>query len=161
MHSTLKAETARPPRSSLRAQQRCFHAFCREYNHERPHEALNYATPAARYEPSPRPYPHHLPEPEYPAHFLAERTYPNGVISFRGTQWYVSLCLAGELVGLEPVDDDRWAAYFGTIPLGVLDLRQREARGSRHFGVLVRIDGHLTQRQSRRRGREHARTRSR
>src|SRR4029079_4708559 len=46
MHSTLKAETARPPRSSWRAQQRSFQAFRQEYNHERPHEALAYATPA-------------------------------------------------------------------------------------------------------------------
>src|SRR5688572_658119 len=35
MHSTLKAETARPPRSSFRAQQRAFAMFLREYNHER------------------------------------------------------------------------------------------------------------------------------
>ena len=48
MHSTLKAETARPPRSSLRAQQRCFETFRREYNHERPHEALAYETPASQ-----------------------------------------------------------------------------------------------------------------
>ena len=54
MHSTLKAETARPPRSSFRAQQRCFEAFRREYNHERPHEALTYETPASRDAGSPR-----------------------------------------------------------------------------------------------------------
>ena len=40
MHSTLKAETARPPRSSFRAQQRAFDAFRDEYNRVRPHEAL-------------------------------------------------------------------------------------------------------------------------
>jgi len=40
MHSTLKAETARPPRSSFRAQRHAFERFRREYNHERPHEAL-------------------------------------------------------------------------------------------------------------------------
>ena len=66
MHSTLKAETARPPRSSWRAQQRCFEAFRQEYNHERPHEALAYATPASQYQPSLRAYPRQLPQPEYP-----------------------------------------------------------------------------------------------
>jgi putative transposase len=150
MHSTLKAETARPPGGSLRAQQRRFHAFCQEYNHERPHEALGYDTPASRYEPSLRAYPRHLPEPEYPGHFHVERAYPNGVISFRGTQWYLSLCLAGELVGLEAVDDDRWAVHFGPMPLGVLDMRQRAARGPRHFGILVRTDGRITSRRYRR-----------
>jgi transposase InsO family protein len=150
MHSTLKAETARPPGGSLRGQQRRFQAFCQEYNHERPHEALDYDTPASRYEPSLRPYPRRLLEPDYPAHFRVERAYPNGVISFRGTQWYLSLCLAGELVGLEAVDDDRWAVHFGPIPLGVLDMRQRAARGPRHFGMLVRSDGRITSRRYRR-----------
>jgi transposase InsO family protein len=57
MHSTLKAETARPPRSRWRAQQRSFQAFRQEYNHERPHEALAYATPASQYQSSLRLYP--------------------------------------------------------------------------------------------------------
>jgi putative transposase len=40
MHRTLKAETTRPPRANLNAQQRAFNEFRREYNEERPHEAL-------------------------------------------------------------------------------------------------------------------------
>jgi len=146
MHRTLKAETARPPRGSLRAQQRCFDAFRQEYNHDRPHEALAYATPASHYQPSLRAYPRQLPLPEYAAHSRVEQAYPNGVISFRGTQWYVSHCLAGELVGLEEVDDDRWAVHFGPIHLGLLDVRQAKARGSRQFGVLVRTDGGVPRR---------------
>jgi putative transposase len=150
MHSTLKAETARPPRRSLRAQQRCFQTFRQEYNHERPHEALAYATPASQYQPSLRAYPRQLPLPEYPAHFRVERAYPNGVISFQETQWYLSNCLAGELVGLEEVDDNRWSVYFGPIELGVLDARNAKARGWRHFGLLVRTDGAITRRRRRR-----------
>jgi transposase InsO family protein len=153
MHSTLKAETAHPPRSSFRAQQRAFDAFRQEYNHERPHEALNYDTPASRYEPSGRPYPQRLPEPEYPDHFEVVRAYPNGVISFADTQWYVSLCLAGELVGLKEMDDDRWTVYFGPLELGVLDVRNATERGYRQFGRLVRTDGALKKR--RRRHRSH------
>ena len=146
MHSTLKAETARPPRSSFRAQQRAFQTFRHEYNHERPHEALAYETPAAQYEPSPRAYPRQLPQPEYPAHFRVERAYPNGVISFRETQWYLTNCLAGELVGLEEVDENRWTVYFGPVELGVLDVRNAKARGPRQFGLLVRSDGAISSR---------------
>lgn len=153
MHSTLKAETARPPRSSVRAQQRCFDAFRQEYNTERPHEALAYATPASRYQPSPRPLPRRVPEPAYPAHVHVERCYPNGVISFRETQWYLSLALAGELVGLDEVDDDRWRVCFGPLELGVLDIRTANARGYRQFGQLVRADGGITRRRRRRRPR--------
>jgi putative transposase len=129
MHSTLKAETARPPCSSWRAQQRSFQAF---------HSSL-------------RPYPRQLPHPDYSAHFRIERTYPNGVISLRGTQWYLSNCLAGELVGLEELDGDRWAVYFGPIQLGILDVRNAKERGSRSFAVLVRTDGKITSRRRQRR----------
>jgi transposase InsO family protein len=44
MHRTLKAETTRPPAGSLAAQQRRFNVFREEFNHERPHEALDDET---------------------------------------------------------------------------------------------------------------------
>jgi len=150
MHSTLKAETARPPRRSWRAQQRAFATFRSEYNHDRPHEALADTTPASHYVASARAYPRHLPQLEYPAHFRVERAYPNGVISFRETQWYLSHCLAGELVGLEEAVDDRWKVYFGAIELGMLDVRNAKARGARQFGLLVRTDGTIVSRRRRR-----------
>lgn len=140
MHSTLKAETARPPRSSFSAQQRAFDRFRAEYNDERPHEALRQQVPASLYRPSLRPYPNYLPHPEYPAHFQTRVAYPNGVISFGSmTQWYVSGCLAGERVGLEPCDDGRWRVHFGCVPLGVLDLKRAAERRDRQFGRLIPI----------------------
>jgi putative transposase len=48
MHRTLKRETIRPPKRTLAAQQVCFNRFRREYNEERPHEALGLTTPASR-----------------------------------------------------------------------------------------------------------------
>ncbi len=44
-HETLKAETASPRRSSIRAQQQAFDCFQETYNHERPHEALDMKPP--------------------------------------------------------------------------------------------------------------------
>ena len=64
MHRTLKQETATPPAANVRAQQRAFHRFRREYNEQRPHEALEMQTPSAVYTPSLRPYPLRVPEPE-------------------------------------------------------------------------------------------------
>jgi transposase InsO family protein len=49
LHRTLEAEACRPPQAHARAQQRAFDDFRREYNAERPHEALGQATPASRY----------------------------------------------------------------------------------------------------------------
>jgi transposase InsO family protein len=49
MHRTLGQETASPPAANRRAQQRAFDRFRREYNEERPHEALALETPSAVY----------------------------------------------------------------------------------------------------------------
>ncbi len=137
MHSTLKSETAKPPRASFRAQQRAFDKFLKEYNEIRPHEALGQEVPASRYRPSLRPYPRQLPQFDYPEHFYVAQIYPNGLLSFKSTQWYISCCLGSERVGLEEVDDERWKVYFGTIALGILDVRNARERGSRAFGLLV------------------------
>mgnify|MGYP001172697119 CR=1 FL=1 len=139
MHRTLKAETAKPPRSSFSAQQRAFDRFRTEYNEERPHEALGQEVPVSLYRPSLRSYPRQLPEPEYPTQFETRVAYPNGVISFGTTQWYVSTCIAGERVGLEPCDDGRWRVHFGWVPIGILDLRRAGERNHRNFGTLVPI----------------------
>jgi transposase InsO family protein len=137
MHSTLKAETANPPRSSFNAQQRTFDRFRLEYNEERPHEALDQQVPASRYRPSLRKYPTYLPKIEYPARFETRLVYPNGVFSFFNmTQWYASVCLAGERVGLEPCADGCWRVHYGFLPIGTLDLRAAMERQSRQFGRL-------------------------
>lgn len=143
MHSTLKAETAKPPRGSFAAQQRAFDRFRVEYNEERPHEALEQQVPASLYQRSVRNYPSKLPQPNYPDHFKRERAYPNGVITFGNTQWYLSSCLRGEVVGLEEVSAERWKVYFGPIPLGIIDLQNAKKRGLRNFGHLIRVDGEL------------------
>ena len=111
-----------------------------------PHEALGQETPASHYQSSPRPYPQELPEPDYPSHFHHVFTYPNGVISFRTTQWYISGCLKNELGGIEEVDDGRFKVWFGPVSLGILDLRNNARRGNRQFGFLVRSDGPTAQR---------------
>jgi hypothetical protein len=66
MHRTLKQDTARPPAETVDLQQGRFDVFCRDYNHERPHESLGQQTPASCYESSRRPMPERLPELEYP-----------------------------------------------------------------------------------------------
>jgi len=55
MHGTLKAETSRPPAASPAEQQARFEHFRQDFNHVRPHEALDQNPPASCYSPSPRP----------------------------------------------------------------------------------------------------------
>ena len=61
MHRVLKAEATRPPAEDLRAQQRVFDRFQREYNQVRPHEAIELEVPATRYRDSERRLPRRLP----------------------------------------------------------------------------------------------------
>lgn len=126
MHRTLKAETTRPPASSRRSQQQAFNRFQAEYNHERPHEALQLQTPASVYRPSPRPFPERLPPLEYPTHFETRYVSRNGGIRWNCRWVNVSVTCAGEYVGLEEVDHSIWQVYFGPLKLG--RLLEREMR---------------------------------
>jgi putative transposase len=123
MHRTLKAETARPPAATLSAQQQRFHRFQREYNEERPHEALAFDVPTARYQSSCRPYSAQLPPVAYSAHLDTRRVYDHGDIKWQGRRLFVSEALAGEYLGFEEVDDGVWDIWFCATRLGRLDQR--------------------------------------
>ena len=132
MHRTLKAETTRPSRANLRSQQRRFNEFRMEYNHERPHEALDQDTPASRYRASPRSLPSRLPLIDYPAHYEVRLVSRNGGIRWN-CQWVnVTHTLGGEYVGLEEVDNDFWDVYFGLLKLGRFN--ERTTRIEDHLG---------------------------
>jgi transposase InsO family protein len=120
MHRTLKFETARPPRGNLLQQQERFDEFVEEFNHERPHEALEMKCPAQVYERSPRPLPTSLPEPSYPEHDDTVRVSNDGYLHFLRRKFYVSTALAGQHIGIRERRDGRWLATFTSLDLGYL-----------------------------------------
>jgi transposase InsO family protein len=124
-HRVLKAETARPPAPNGLAQQQRFRRFLREYNDERPHEALGNDPPATRYEPSRRPLPARLPPLDYPGHLEPRRVSSCGTISWDGRALFVATALAGEDVAFEEIDDGLWTLHFGTVALARYDERHR------------------------------------
>jgi transposase InsO family protein len=124
MHRTLKAEATRPPMANLRAQQRRFDRFCKEFNEERPHEAIGMKPPASAYLPSSRPMPTKLEPLEYPSHFEQRYVSTNGGIRWKCAWVNVSTTLSKEWVGLEEVGDGLWDVYFSTVRLGRLDERR-------------------------------------
>lgn len=121
MHRTLKAETTRPPSFGNQAQQRRFNAFRKEYNFERPHEALGQKPPARLYRPSPRPFPSRINDVEYPAHYEVRRVCGGGNFMWKGQGLFATASLQGERIGLVEVEDGLWKVYFGTLEIGVLD----------------------------------------
>ena len=88
-HETLKAETACPPRASIRAQQATFDRFQCEYDEERPHEALDMKTPAEVHELSPRELPSDPPHHAYVDGIEARSVRSDGGIKWAGAQVFV------------------------------------------------------------------------
>lgn len=119
MHRTLKQEAMNPPAATPQAQQERCNVFLSVYNTERPHEALGQVPPASLYVPSPRPYPEHLGDIQYPPLTEVRRVRSNGQIKWRGELVFVSEALIGELVGITE-DQNAWLVSFGPIPLGLL-----------------------------------------
>ncbi len=125
MHRTLKQETASPPAANRRAQQRAFDRFRREYNEERPHEALAMQTPASAYTPSERRYPPRVPEPEYGSAMQVRRVDVRGAFSWKRQHVFVSETLDGESIGLLPLDDRVYTVYFAAFPIAQFDSHTR------------------------------------
>lgn len=129
MHRTLKEATANPPQRNLRAQQKAFDIFEREYNQERPHEALGQKPPAWFYAPSARDYPERLPAQRgYPHHWQKRQVRECGQIKWKGHNVRISTALWGQEIGLEPIDEGLWAVYFEHLELGIFDERKGRVR---------------------------------
>jgi putative transposase len=130
MHRSLKQATAQPPAANLRQQQEAFDRFRQEYNGERPHAALQMKTPAELYLPSGRSYPARLGEPEYSGEWEVRSVGPCGTMRWQNVKIFVGKVLAGEELGLEPVDEGQWKLWFFGHPLGIFDERK---------GVVVKL----------------------
>jgi putative transposase len=131
IHLSLEKSAARAPRANLRAQQEALEKFRREYNEERPHEALGLQTPAELYRPSLRVYHGGLPKArEYPDDWEIRRVRGAGQMKWRSKDVAISWVLAGESVGLEPRADGIWAVWYEHMELGLFD--ERKGKIQRH-----------------------------
>jgi transposase InsO family protein len=124
MHLTMKKEATRPPGLNSLQQQARFDAFVREFNAERPHEALAMRCPAEFYTASPRPY-DGLPELQYPWHDRDILVTACGRICMHRKKINISTVLAGQKLGIREVDDGIWLVSFMHYDLGYIDLEQR------------------------------------
>lgn len=125
IHLSLEKSSARVPRANLSQQQKALEKFRREYNEQRPHEALGLRTPAELYQPSTRIYDGRLPkEREYPDDWQIRQVRGAGQMKWRGKDIMVNTALAAQRVGLEPRGDGIWAVWFEHLELGLFDERK-------------------------------------
>jgi putative transposase len=120
MHLTLKREATRPAAANFLRQQARFDAFRTHFNQERPHQALDMAVPAERYQRSTRPY-QGLSEVAYPWHDWTSVVTQCGRICFNYRKINVSKVLAGQPVGVRQVGDQLWLVSFMDYDLGYFD----------------------------------------
>ena len=124
MHRTLKMEATRPAGSNFLQQQAKFDVFVREFNCERPHEALDMKYPADIYKPSTRPY-RGIGELYYPFHDRTVLVTYCGRICIFKKKINLSTSLAGQAVGIKEVDDGIWLVSFMDYDLGYIDLEEK------------------------------------
>jgi len=120
MHRTLKQETLRPPAGTIRAQQLRFDSFRKEYNQERPHEALGNDSPSAKYSVSTRRYTGRTRSPQYTDECIVRKVSPGGTIGWKGTVVTIGRALRGEWIGIERGDELRHV-FFADVRLGFID----------------------------------------
>ena len=134
LHRTLKAEIALDRLSDLDEAQRAFDRWRHAYNHRRPHQAIDMATPGQRYRPSDRPFPEVLPPIEYGPDDFVRKADINGEISFKSRHLRLGKPLRGEMVALRPTPKDGvFSIYFCAHQIGLVDLR---AIGKKAYGVV-------------------------
>ncbi len=120
MHLTLKREATKPASANVLQQQGRFDAFIAQYNHDRPHQALDMRVPADRYTRSPRSY-HGLEELSYPFHDQTITVTRCGRICYKRQKVNLSTVFAGQNVGITQVGEHIWLVTFMTYDLGYFD----------------------------------------
>ena len=91
--------------------ERVLERFIEEYNYRRPHEALEMAVPAERYQSSPRKYNPKPAEWEYPPGSIVKRLNPQGCLDYDGRRYFVCEALNKEHVQLERVANSLIVKY--------------------------------------------------
>ncbi|QCK16109.1 integrase core domain-containing protein [Mangrovivirga cuniculi] len=104
MHRDLKAACALPPAHDLKSQQRRLNKFVKEYNVERPHEALEIETPAVIHTFSNRPFPEKIPSYDYHTHMKVMNVTQNGSVRWKSYYWvYITASLTGRQIAAEEI----------------------------------------------------------
>jgi transposase InsO family protein len=122
---TLQVELLRQCRfKNLADCQQQFDRWRYHYNHERPHQALELATPITRYRPSPRSYPEQLPAVEYGPDDTVRIVQTTGRISYGGRVYNVGRAFQRQPVALRPTNTDGvMEVYYINTKIRTLDLR--------------------------------------
>lgn len=120
LHRVFQEETVNPAAPSFRAQKVRSAKWCRQYNQQRPHEALAMKRPIEVYSLSRRRLPRRRQPWRYAAGMESRLVKGKGMISFQGRSRFVGEAFERERVGLRRVKIGVWEVYFGPLLIGEL-----------------------------------------
>lgn len=113
-HRTLKQELIN--HEQFRDHDHCqsrFDLWREKYNCIRPHEAIDFKTPAELYEPSFKTYPEKIIPYEYDTSDIKRKVQENGIINFKNKEFKVGKAFIGEHVALRESKENRiYEVYF-------------------------------------------------
>jgi transposase InsO family protein len=129
-HRSLKAEVlSGPPFADLAAAERAFERWRNIYNTQRPHEALELAVPASRYQPSPRDYAETIAPFEYAPGDIVRRVQQGGHVSLHGRAIKVPKAFRGKSIAFRPTTQDGvFDVVFRTQMIAAVDIRPLDGR---------------------------------
>ncbi len=125
-HRTLKEEllTGREF-NDIRESQTSFDSWRESYNFERPHEALNMATPAESYKPSSKEIPKTLPKIEYESDDHVRKVQSVGEIHFKGREYIIGKAFRGEPVAVRStMIDGQYKVFYCSELIKIIDLNK-------------------------------------
>lgn len=121
MHRDIKRELQSNPASDLKREQKRFEAWRHDFNHIRPHQALDDLTPSQVYKRATRRY-KKPGEYVYPAGFEYRKICPAGDLFWKNNRVLVTKALVGEHVGINTISKDLNAVWYRDFYLGVIDM---------------------------------------
>jgi transposase InsO family protein len=140
MHRVLKAESCKDPGVSLRSQQIKFNRFTREYNMERPHEALGMVLPSSIYEKSKRPYSKKIKEWIYPAEYKVRNICKNGIIRVgKDDSIFVGTAFKSKQLGFEDIGGGIYRVWFREFLLGYLNEHELKIYDIMEYDYIKRV----------------------
>jgi transposase InsO family protein len=134
-HRTLKAEVlSRTDLHDLDHSQEVFDQWRPVYNQQRPHEALELATPATRYSPSTRALPPTLPPIEYSPGDLVLKVKTKGEITWLNRTYFLGQGFARQSVAIRATaTDGLHEVFFCHQRLGWIDRKDPPAQSKNHY----------------------------
>lgn len=120
MHADVCAEVQSDPAANLVEQQRVLDRWRQDFNHVRPHQALDGKTPAEVYKVTERRRAV-VQAYEYPKRFYVRRVQSNGRVTFRHDSCTVGHPFAGLEIGIEVLDARHVRFWLHELDLGLFE----------------------------------------